>query len=237
MAKKRIILFIVEGPTEETSLSTVLNRIFSSDQVRFQVVHGDILTHDFVNSDEIVKAVNQQVKDFRGQIYKPSDILRIIHLADMDGAFIPNEAVILEEQEYRSYPIYTETQILTDNPQGIISRNARKQQNINRLSARGKIGGIPYSFYYFSCNLEHVLHNQKNLSEEEKISCADAFDVKYATDPDAFIHFMRDEPFAVPGSYSETWNFIKEGTNSLERYTNFGLALPEKSEWEPDLEE
>ena len=30
MAKKKVMLFIVEGPTDETSLSTVLNRIFSS---------------------------------------------------------------------------------------------------------------------------------------------------------------------------------------------------------------
>lgn len=29
MAKKKVMLFIVEGPTDETSLSTVLNRIFS----------------------------------------------------------------------------------------------------------------------------------------------------------------------------------------------------------------
>ena len=41
MAKKKIMLFIVEGPTDETSLSTVLSRIFSSDTVKFQVVHGD----------------------------------------------------------------------------------------------------------------------------------------------------------------------------------------------------
>jgi len=44
MAKKKVMLFIVEGPTDETSLSTVLNRIFSSSTVKFQVVHGDILT-------------------------------------------------------------------------------------------------------------------------------------------------------------------------------------------------
>ena len=39
MAKKKVMLFIVEGPTDETSLSTVLNRIFSSSTVKFQVVH------------------------------------------------------------------------------------------------------------------------------------------------------------------------------------------------------
>ena len=53
MAKKKVMLFIVEGPTDETSLSTVLNRIFSSATVKFQVIHGDILTRDFTSSDKI----------------------------------------------------------------------------------------------------------------------------------------------------------------------------------------
>ena len=74
MAKKKVMLFIVEGPTDETSLSTVLNRIFSSSTVKFQVVHGDILTRDFTSSDKIVVAVWAQVKEFMGSIYRKSDI-------------------------------------------------------------------------------------------------------------------------------------------------------------------
>ena len=70
MAKKKVMLFIVEGPTDETSLSTVLNRIFSSSTVKFQVVHGDVLTRDFTSSDKIVVAVWEQVKEFMGSIYR-----------------------------------------------------------------------------------------------------------------------------------------------------------------------
>ena len=57
MAKKKIILFIVEGPSDETSLSTVLSRIFSSSSVKFQVIHGDILTRGFTSPEKIVTAV------------------------------------------------------------------------------------------------------------------------------------------------------------------------------------
>ena len=78
MAKKKVMLFIVEGPTDETSLSTVLNRIFSSSTVKFQVVHGDVLTRDFTSSDKIVVAVWEQVKEFMGSIYRKSDICRIV---------------------------------------------------------------------------------------------------------------------------------------------------------------
>lgn len=228
MAKKKIMLFIVEGPTDETSLSTVLSRIFSSDTVHFQVVHGDVLTRDFVAPDKIVAAVNEQVKLFRGSVYKPGDFCKIVHLADTDGAFIPESAVVKETLEEKQYPFYTNTQILTPEPENILDRNARKSQNIARLSSIGKIGGIPYSFYYFSCNLDHVLHGRNNLSETEKIMCSRAFDLRYADAPDAFIRFMKDESFAVRGTYQETWAFIKEGTRSLERHSNFGIELPEQ---------
>ena len=228
MAKKKIMLFIVEGPTDETSLSTVLSRIFSSDTVKFQVVHGDVLTRDFVAPDRIIAAVNEQIKLFRGNIYKPSDFCKVVHLADTDGAFIPEDAVVAEAVEGRQYPFYTDTQILTPEPANIIDRNARKGRNIAKLASTGRVGGIPYSFYYFSCNLDHVLHGRNNLSEAEKIACSRDFDLQYADDPNAFIRFMRDESFAVQGTYQETWTFIRQGTRSLERHSNFGIELPEQ---------
>lgn len=232
MAKKKIMLFIVEGPTDETSLSTVLSRIFSSDTVRFQVVHGDVLTKDFVESDKIIAAVNEQIKLFRGSVYRPGDFCKVVHLADTDGAFIPEEAIKEEAAEGRQYPFYTDTQILTPEPANIIDRNVRKSSNIAKLSSIGRIGGIPYSFYYFSCNLDHVLHGRNNLSEAEKIECSRAFDLQYADAPNAFIRFMKEESFAVQGTYQETWAFIKQGVHSLERHSNFGIELPEQCEWE-----
>ncbi len=231
MAKKKIMLFIVEGPTDETSLSTVLSRIFSSDTVKFQVVHGDVLTRDFVAPDRIIAAVNEQIKLFRGNIYKPSDFCKVVHLADTDGAFIPEDAVVAEAVEGRQYPFYTDTQILTPEPANIIDRNARKGRNIAKLASTGRVGGIPYSFYYFSCNLDHVLHGRNNLSEAEKIACSRDFDLQYADDPNAFIRFMRDESFAVQGTYQETWAFIKQGTRSLERHSNFRIELPQQCDW------
>ena len=104
MARKKIMLFIVEGPTDETALSTVLSRIFSSDTVRFQVVHGDVLTQDFVGPDKMVAAVNEQIKRFRGNIYRPGDFCKVVHLTDTDGAFIPESAVVKETLEEKQYP-------------------------------------------------------------------------------------------------------------------------------------
>ena len=210
MARKKIMLFIVEGPTDETSLSTVLSRIFSSDTVRFHVVHGDVLTRDFVTPDKVVAAVNEQIKIFRKDVYKPADFCKVVHLTDTDGAFIPERAVIEDNVNGRDYPFYTDTQILTPDPDKIRDRNARKSKNLARLSTIGKIGGIPYSFYYFSSNLDHVLHGSKNLSEAQKIKYSRAFDMEYADDPNAF---------------------IRQDFRSLERHSNFGIELPAQCTW------
>ena len=228
MAKKKILLFIVEGPTDESALSTVFSRIFSSDMVKFHVIHGDILTRDFVRPERIAATVNEQIKAFRNDIYKPADFCKVVHLIDMDGVYIPDSSIIEENEPDKTYPFYTDTQILTPSPQKIIDRNKRKRDAIAKLSVTGKIGGISYSLYYFSCNLDHVLYNRKNLSEAGKIQLANDFDLQYAEDPNAFIQLMKTGAFAVSGTYSQTWAFIKQpGPYSLERHSNLHLELPD----------
>lgn len=227
MAKKKVMLFIVEGQTDETCLSTVLNHIFSSSTVKFQVIHGDILTRDFTASDKIVAAVWEQVKSFMGNIYKKSDICRIVHLTDMDGVFVPDDAVVeVGSIENGRSLYYTDTQIRTMNRAGILDRNRRKRNNIERLSACPRISNIPYSMYYFSLNLDHVLHGKTNISDWEKIRCAEEFDIRYGEDPDGFTLFMKESSFSVCDDYRKSWAFIKQDLHSLERYSNFGIELP-----------
>lgn len=227
MAKRKILLFIVEGSTEETSLATVLGRIFTSQTVRFKVVHGDILTKDFITPDKILSAVNELIRNFRGGIYKASDICQVIHLVDMDGAYIPDTAVVEDHgKQEDKYPYYTEEQILTPTPETIIDRNLRKRRCINKLTGVGMIRNIPYSLYYFSSNLDHTLYGRTNLTEWEKVEAAEQFDLQYGEAPDAFIKFMKGSSFAVEGSYHDTWAFIKMDCHSLERFSNFGICLP-----------
>lgn len=186
------------------------------------------MTRDFTSSDKIVSAVWNQVKNFMREIYKKNDICRIVHLTDMDGAFVPDDAVVeANAMEADAPPHYTETQIQTPNRVGILNRNRRKRKNIDKLSACPEIAGIPYSMYYFSLNLDHVLHGKTNISEWEKIQCAEAFDLKYGDDPDGFTLFMKESSFSVCDDYRSSWAFIKTGLHSLERYSNFGIELPD----------
>lgn len=101
---KKVILFIAEGPTDEDALSPVLKKIFQNSHVRFHVVHGD-LTSDFtVDNSNAVKTVNSHIKmELDRYGFKRSDIIRVIHLIDTDGAFIPNANVVAGDVEHIQY--------------------------------------------------------------------------------------------------------------------------------------
>lgn len=221
---KKVVLFIVDGSTDENALSPVLKRIFLSQEVRFHVVHGDITSDRMSGSANVIKSVNEHIRfEMERYGFRRGDILKVIHLIDTDGAFIPDSSVKAGEgSELR----YEEDQIITGNPEGIRERNAKKALILRRLYPAGTIGSIPYSVYYFSRNLEHVLHGMSNnLTRDEKIEFADRFSDQYDHKPAEFISFLSNSDFTVPGNYKESWEFILEGTNSLHRHCNLHLLF------------
>ena len=44
----------------------------------------------------------------------------------------------------------------------------KKVSILDKLCSTPSIGRIKYFMYYFSCNLEHVLHNEQNLDDKLK---------------------------------------------------------------------
>ena len=96
MAKtaKKVVLFIVEGPTDEDAFSGVMKQLHASQRVVFLVIHGDITADKSVNAQNVLSVVNQRVKDqMRRYGLHRADILKIIHLTDTDGVFVPEEAI------------------------------------------------------------------------------------------------------------------------------------------------
>lgn len=91
---KKVIFVIVEGPTDEDALSSVLKQIFSSAEVHFHVIHGDITTEDAITANNAKSYVAKRIAaEMKKYAYKESDILQIVHLIDTDGAFIPDNLV------------------------------------------------------------------------------------------------------------------------------------------------
>lgn len=221
---KKVILFIVEGPTDVNALSPVLKKIFQNEEVRFHVVHGDFTSDWLVNSTNAIKAVNEHIKAEMDRYgFRHTDIIKVIHLIDTDGALIPSGCVVAGDIERLCYE---ENQIISRNPQVTIERNSKKAQVLSRLYPTDTIGKIPYSVYYFSRNMEHVMHNiSDSLTDDEKMDYADRFAAAYHNNPIDFIHFLTDSDFAVRRNYRECWQFIFEGTNSLHRHCNLHLLF------------
>ncbi|SHH10959.1 hypothetical protein [Desulfosporosinus lacus] len=234
MGSKKIILFIVEGITDQTCLGYVLSKIINSNRIEFKLTNGDITTKSEVNSSNIPTKLVDVVREFSGKIFKARDFCEIVHLIDMDGAFIPDNQLVEKTPETPVDPsdlkklYYSDNQIFVNNIVDTQQRNCKKKAVINRLITLKSIWKtIPYSVYFFSCNLDHVLHGERNLLGKDKFPKADAFNAQFeicnGDSSKQFLDFLNTPEFAVTGSYDETWTFIKADTNSLNRYTNFHL--------------
>ncbi len=227
MTRKKILLVIVEGPSDETALGYALSQVYDRELVYIQVVHGDITTKEKATSNNIVSLVGSEVKKFMdNNHFKPLDFKGILHIVDMDGAFVPDEAIVEDSECEKCF--YDNTKIRTNSVERLIKRNLQKRETLFRLIGTGKVRSIPYRIYYMSCNMDHVLYDKRNSDEKE--TDAYAFASKYKGDIEGFLNFMLDSDFSVGGDYKESWNYIEKDYHSLERYCNLGIPLKEEKE-------
>lgn len=224
MARKKVVFVIVEGPSDETALGVALSRVFDRESVHVHIMHGDITTRVGVNSQNIVAKVGNEVKAYAtSNHYKPADFKQIIHIVDTDAAYLAEDKVL--EDSACAELSYQDDGIHTKDVSKVIARNKQKTDNLYRLRSCGNIWDVPYRVYYMSCNLDHVLYDKRNSTDEEKENDAYAFAKKYKDDLDGFLAFISDSDFSRMDSYKESWAFIKKGCHSLERHTNLGLCF------------
>lgn len=217
---KAIVVFLVEGTTDRDALQESLQQLFPT--VHFHVLRGDITSHyDYTPrriAEKLAEMVQMELKRYRIPL---KQVVHIFHLMDTDGAFVPDSCVRSGTtrkygQDYIEHP----------QPQLICKRNAHKRKNIEALLHVERLLRVPYTCHYFSRNLEHVLHNEADEhTEDEKAELADTFAEFYSTRPAEFCAFFHAPEIASPGDYLLSWEFVKQGINSLARCSNFHLAL------------
>ncbi len=153
----KMIIFIVEGESDQIALSVPISKLIDQIDSRFRVVflrnknrernHGGDITSDFfldkngikqwIKPDHLARAIYDKILfqtiNFRNVF--PEDISEIIQIVDTDGTFIPDEKVILNIKLPASKsPRYYDDRIETISPKGIVQRNKRKKDNMNLLS-------------------------------------------------------------------------------------------------------
>lgn len=225
MDRKKIVLFIVEGISDRASLEIILNNLIKeNNEVIFEVAQGDITSDRSINTSNIKSKITEIIKGGGKRKFKPTDYKEIIHLVDMDGAFISEEKMYKDESlnrfSYKNHGIYA------NNINNIIERNQKKQTLLNMISTTNKVyNTVPYRVFYFSANLEHVLHDEIEIEYNYKMRYAEDFEDKYIDDLEGFVKFICESDFAVKKDYKESWEFIKKGDNSIKRYSNFNIVL------------
>lgn len=229
MARKKIVLVIVEGPSDEVALGMALSQVYDKDFIYVHIMHGDITTRRGVSSKNIVAKLGNEVTAYaKSQHYKASDFKQIIHIVDTDGAYIPDDN-IMEKENYLDIQ-YENDGIYTNNKASVMTRNQQKRDNLYRLRSCGIIWTIPYSLYYMSCNLDHVLYNKQNSTDKDKENDAYVFAKKYKGKAEAFKEFICKSPFSVTGDYKGSWDYIEKDLNSVNRYTNLCICIENELE-------
>ncbi len=142
MNEKKVIAFIVEGPSDEAALGSVMKEYFSSNEVRFVAVHGDITLKDYVSADNILVKINEQIESVKNKYrYKQNDFIKIIHIVDTDGVYIPDTEI--KEADVEEIQYYVD-HIEAKNVSAIIERNERKGDILFKLRRTGKVNAEAY---------------------------------------------------------------------------------------------
>ena len=233
MKMKKYLLFIVEGKNDKTEIQAILRALgsqkFSENYVDIYHTHGgDVTTEKDTTEKTIIKKVTKiivswrQGKEYPFQKIAVSDVKKIIHVIDTDGVFIPEGSIIQSDDEKMQY---RENTIWYRDRNHVIGRNRKKARVINKLLETKRIDNIPYELFFVSCNMDHLLFDERNLSPEEKTSRAMGF-VKQCNDDKRFLLdsvFIPD--LCMSDSYSESWKMIQMDYNSLCRHTNLNILL------------
>lgn len=223
MTEKKVVIVIVEGPSDESAIGSILKEYFSSDTTYFVVTYGDITSRNDVETSNVISKIKATIdKDKDKYGYRWDDLVRIIHIADTDGTFTNGCIVKADVKEIQ----YFEDHMETANVVAAERRNKGKAAVMYKLYTTGKINDIDYCLYFNSCNLEHVLYNVlKDFSDEEKAEMSDNFAEEYEGHMEDFIEFISSPDIAVQGDYKETWKFIEKDRHSLERHSNMHLIF------------
>lgn len=212
--KRKIVLFLVEGKSDREALQLAIPELYDEIdediEVYFPIIRkeeeekgGDITStnyenkqgkHYWVHPSNIEEAIYELFLDdfFDKEKILPKDISEIIQIVDTDGAYIPNECVVLDSSlSEEDSPFYKDDKIACLDVDKIVKRNEQKSENLDYLSScttiKVKQKTVPYSVYYVSCNLDHYLHRSANLDYRMKRSLADTFARTYIGDVEGFI--------------------------------------------------
>lgn len=247
--RKKILLFLVEGKTDKITLSVQIEAFLDKCNIqgilpRFVMVAGggDSTSDKELNPEmiemEISKIIDMHDND-RGEFIYLKDVVKMVQIVDMDGAFIEDDSIIQRDEEWKRIEnrTYFLDRVETDNALYTRKSFERKRRNIEHLSTikTFHLGShdVEYSIFFFASNLEHFLYDEQNCDDYMKKAKAQRFHDECLENEALFLRVMRDGDYVLKDkSYEESWAYIKEpGLNSLTRCSNINLLFRDLEDW------
>ena len=105
--KNKIVLFIVEGITDQISLENIVDTLVDeynssstyTDNVIFEISEGDITSNYSSRPNNIKSKITKIIKAKGKRKYAPTDYKEVIHIIDTDGAYIDDNRIFQDESK------------------------------------------------------------------------------------------------------------------------------------------
>ena len=132
---KKVILFLVEGPTDEDALAVIFTKLVNDHDIEFDVLHTDITADENMTVKYIEERIDKEIQKYllKNPFIVADDILKVIQIIDTDGAFIPPSLV---RQSENGKTEYFDTHIEAKNKDRLIRRNLSKRKIVYSLYNR-----------------------------------------------------------------------------------------------------
>lgn len=254
MSNKAFVCICVDGPSDIDALSLPFQDLFDQigqDEIEVQFRYADFQNR---NHGDITSMTGVEPENIERYIYKYyfknidkrtdlgwKDVTTIIHIIDIDGAYVPKDDIKLftTEEEAIANSLITagtskNTLYLADHiavRSNLSHRQdtlSRKRKNIEYLRGIKEISvgtrSVRYELYYFSCNLDHFLHGDANMTGAEKMRNAAEFSDK-VTDADTLVAYFSENEFCPNVDYEQSWKLLRYNTASLQRGSNVHLLV------------
>lgn len=226
----KVILLIVEGALDRQFFGDYFSQLIdSSNHIQVRVTNGDILTECRHNPEVLIE--NQIKKAMEEYKILQEDIIRIIHICDIDGSYFDDSHIYIDNnREYYFNKNYLYDQIgkrifFPDeySKSQVISSWSKKKNNQDQLQDISYINGIKYNLYYVSLYLEHFLTNDcQHLSNAEKRMIIENY-LDY--DIDFFIDLFDKKKLST--DYRESWQKIANSSTNFESKSNLNILINE----------
>lgn len=218
--KGGVVLFIVEGPSDEAAITAFITEELRKQKIRttVKVMYGDILTEwkgyskSFeVTSRNVRGEVKKLISNFlsdskiKADQIKAKDIKRVYYLTDTDNCFFQDKAHSINKKECLN-----------------------KMFNFNEIEVSQSILA-KFDVIFFSYNLEHVLVSENEyFTDEEKEDIAFEFATKSLEDSSHFYNTFYSDDLMKWSNYRESYTGIKKHND---RACNMNNLLDEIEEW------